>query len=103
LLSDSRVDPSAEDNEALEDAACNGHTEIVKLLLSDSRLDPSAEDNKAIRYAARNGHTEVVKLLLSDSRLEVSAEKIKFVLRCTAGTNVRKLLKSYLKKKQSKE
>jgi ankyrin repeat protein len=28
LLSDSRVDPSAEDNEALRYAALNGHTEV---------------------------------------------------------------------------
>jgi ankyrin repeat protein len=103
LLSDSRVDPSSWRNGALSNAACNGHTEIVNLLLSDSRVDPSAEDNEALEDAATNGHTEVVKLLLSDSRLEVSAEKIEFFLRSTAGEDVKKLLKSYLKKKKSKE
>jgi DNA-binding protein YbaB len=103
LLSDSRVDPSAEDNEALKDAAMNGHTEIVKLLLSDSRVDPSAEDNEALINAATDGHVEIVKLLLSNSRLEVSAEMIQDLLSFAAGKEVKKLLKSYLKKKQSKE
>jgi len=103
LLSDSRVDPSAEDNEALKDAAMNGHTEIVKLLLSDSRVDPSAEDNEALIETAEQGHVEIVKLLLSNSRLEVPAEMIQDLLSFAVGKEVKKLLKSYLKKKQSKE
>jgi ankyrin repeat protein len=104
LLSDSRVDlPSAWDNEALRNAAWRGHTEVVKLLLSDSRVDLSAWNNGDLRFAARNGHTEIVKLLLSDSRVDPSAESIEFFLRSTAREDVRKLLKSYLKKKQSKE
>jgi ankyrin repeat protein len=103
LLSDSRVDPSALNNEALRYSAGDGHTEIVKLLLSDSRVDPSARDNDALRYAAKKGHTEIVKLLLSDSRADPSAEKIQDFLSIASRKNVKKLLKSYLKKKQSKE
>jgi hypothetical protein len=103
LLSDSRVDPSSWDNEALILAAGNVNVEVVKLLLSDSRVEPSARDNGALIYAASNGHTEVVKLLLPDSRLEVSAEMIQEFLSFAAGKEVKKLLKSYLKKKQSKE
>jgi hypothetical protein len=103
LLSDSRVDPSARDNEALRYAARYGREEIVKLLLSDSRVDPSAEYDEALREAAWRGHTEVVKLLLSDSRVDPSAEDIEFFLSFAVGEDVRKLLKSYLKKEQSKE
>jgi ankyrin repeat protein len=103
LLSDSRVEPSARDSGALRYAAKKGHTEIVKLLLSDSRVDPSARDSGALMVAAKKGHTEIVKLLLSDSRVEPSAEKIRDFLSIASGKNVKKLLKSYLKKKQSKE
>ena len=39
LLTDNRVDPSVNNNEAIRDASSNGHIEIVKLLLADSRID----------------------------------------------------------------
>ena len=42
LLSDSRVDSSAESNYAIRWASLNGRLEVVKLLLSDSRVDSSA-------------------------------------------------------------
>ncbi|PRP76167.1 putative ankyrin repeat protein [Planoprotostelium fungivorum] len=74
LLSDSRMDPSAQNNEAIIKAAHGGHSETVRLLLSDSRVDPSAQDNEAIKLAARYGHTEAVRLLMSDSRVDPSAQ-----------------------------
>jgi Ankyrin repeats (many copies) len=43
LLSDSRVDPSAENNHAIRKASERGHVEVVRLLLSDPRVDPSAD------------------------------------------------------------
>ncbi len=64
----SGVDPSAQDNYAIQLAAEYGHTEVVRLLLSDSRVNPSAQYNYAIKWAAYYGHTEVVKLLLGDPR-----------------------------------
>ena len=45
ILSDSRVDPSAENNYAIKLASHFGHQEVVKLLLSDARVDPSARNN----------------------------------------------------------
>jgi hypothetical protein len=66
LLSDERVDPSADTNYAIQVASENGHVEVVRLLLSDERVDPSDGKNGAIRCASKNGHIEVVKLLLSD-------------------------------------
>ena len=62
LLIDRRIDPSADNNDAIRLASYNGHTEIVRLLLADSRVDPRY-DNYAIRFASENGHAEVVKLL----------------------------------------
>jgi len=68
LLSDSRVDPSDNNNEAIKYASENGHSEVVELLLSNSRVDPSDVNNEAIRLTSGNGYLKVVKLLLSDSR-----------------------------------
>lgn len=74
LLKDGRVDPVAEDNNAIKFASENGHTETVKLLLQNSRVDPGARDNYAIRFASKNGHLEIVKLLLQDSRVNPGAQ-----------------------------
>ena len=48
LLSDNRVDPSANDNFAIQGASMNGCVDVVRLLLSDNRVDPSARNNYAI-------------------------------------------------------
>lgn len=65
-----KVDPSAEYNYAIKEAAIRGHTEIVKLLLADKRVDPSDSDNYAFRIAVNKGLTKVVKLLLADKRVD---------------------------------
>src|SRR4051812_22548540 len=57
-----KIDPSLEDNYAIQFASENGHAEVVKLLLQDNRVDPSVDNNYAIRFAGENGHIEVVKL-----------------------------------------
>jgi hypothetical protein len=49
LMADERVDPSAMDNEAIQQAYQNGHHESVAFLLAYERVDPSAMDNEAIR------------------------------------------------------
>jgi len=74
LLSDPNIDPSENDNEAIQKASRNGQFEIVKLLLSDSRVDPSANDNYPLKWAALLGDFEIVKLLLSDPRVDPSEE-----------------------------
>ena len=73
LLNDPRVDPSDDNNYAIEDASFTGHTEVVKLLLADPRVNPAAADNYAIRWASQNGHADVVALLLADPRLDPAA------------------------------
>ncbi len=69
LLADERVDPTAEVNGALREAAWYGHVAVVKCLLADERVDPAAGDNWALREAAKNGHVAVVKCLLADERV----------------------------------
>ena len=65
LLKDSRVDPAANNNEAIRYANSNGHVEVVKLLLKDSRVDPAARNNAAIWSTSER--TDVVKLLREKS------------------------------------
>jgi hypothetical protein len=74
LLTDERIDPSADDQYPIRFACKNGHTEIVKLLLADQRVDPSSQDQIALCVACDNGYLEIVKLLLADQRVDPSAD-----------------------------
>ncbi len=69
LPQDERIDPSADDNEAIILASKYGNSEIVKLLLQDKRVDPSARDNMAIRSAFEGLHRDVVGILYRDPRM----------------------------------
>ena len=73
ILTCDTIDPSANNNYAIQYASYNGYEKVVELLLSDGRVDPSVDDNYAIGYASENGHDKVVKLLLSDERVDPSA------------------------------
>jgi hypothetical protein len=90
LLSDKRVNPSAESNGAIREACREGHSEIAKLLLSDKQVDPSDENDATMLHACFNhcldcccptsgsiplllGRSNTVKMLLNDRRVEPSA------------------------------
>lgn len=60
-------------NNALNNAAQNGHVDVVELLLGDPRVDPAAHDHAAIVFAASRGHLYVIDLLLADGRTDPSA------------------------------
>ena len=64
------MDPSVNDNRAIQLASQNGHDKVVALLLADPRVDPGADDNEAIYMASLNGYHKVVALLLADSRVD---------------------------------
>ncbi|KAJ3395163.1 hypothetical protein HDU84_002737 [Entophlyctis sp. JEL0112] len=64
LENEPRVDPSDDNNHAIQITASAGHTDLVSFLLSDNRVDPSVDDNKALLLAGMNGHTQVVEILL---------------------------------------
>jgi len=53
LLKDTRVDSTANDNEALREAEINGHSKIVELLCADPRMKMSTKDLQ-IRARARD-------------------------------------------------
>ena len=67
-MADHRVDPTANNNEAIRAACDRNHVEIVRMLLTDSRVDPSTNNNEAIERAILHGYTELVQLL-SDGRV----------------------------------
>ncbi|KAJ1559996.1 hypothetical protein HK096_010427, partial [Nowakowskiella sp. JEL0078] len=75
LMKDSRVDPSANNNELLLIATVIGHHALLKLLLSDSRVDPS----DSIIVAAQQGNLETMIILLNDYRVHPTAENIGLV------------------------
>lgn len=80
LLRDSRIDPSANNNEAFLDAVTFGHVAMVELLLKDPRVDPSDQDNTAISRAALRRYLDIVQMLMDDPRVDPSA-------RCNAALN----------------
>ena len=69
LRSDSYVDPAAQSNAAIFEAAALGDAPMVLCLLQDKRVDPSAQDSRALRTAATMGHDIVVGQLLRDTRV----------------------------------
>jgi ankyrin repeat protein len=73
LLQDERVDPTANNNNAIRLAALNGHLAVVELLLQDERVDPAADNNCAIRVAAEKGHLKVVALLLRSGKVNLDS------------------------------
>ncbi|PRP81336.1 ankyrin repeat domain-containing protein [Planoprotostelium fungivorum] len=72
MLARPRVDPSAENNKAIQIASRGRSVEIVRLLANDARVDPSASENYAVIRAARNGDIDVVELLSKDCRVNLS-------------------------------
>ena len=67
LLSDERVDPSADYDYVINCASENGYDRLVTLLIGDMRVDPSSDYTYAIKLASKNGHHKVVQILLSDA------------------------------------
>jgi hypothetical protein len=79
LLADPRVDPAADNNEAIRMAAWRGHAEVVRALLADPRVDPGVNDNDALRTASLYGFAEVVRALLADPRVDPVAKNNKAI------------------------
>jgi hypothetical protein len=75
MLANRRVDPAAQENEAIRAASSRGYVEIVRMLLADGRADPAANENIAIYFASVSGHVEIVRMLLADERVDPSARR----------------------------
>ncbi|KAJ3128190.1 hypothetical protein HK100_009316 [Physocladia obscura] len=70
LVEDGRVDPTAEDNEAICVAAENGFFDVVQFLMSVNGVNPAAQNQRAILGAAKNKHLGIVQLLSKDARVD---------------------------------
>ena len=66
LPADRGVNPAAENNHAIREAAGGGHLNVVRYLCelpADRGVNPAASYNDAIRQAAGSGHLDVVRYL----------------------------------------
>eukprot|EP01127_Copromyxa_protea_P018698 TRINITY_DN5942_c0_g1_i1.p1 TRINITY_DN5942_c0_g1~~TRINITY_DN5942_c0_g1_i1.p1 ORF type:complete len:668 (-),score=42.23 TRINITY_DN5942_c0_g1_i1:77-2080(-) len=70
LLSDPRVDPTADESMPIQLAAQSGHSQIVEILLKDGRSDPNRALGNPLVCACAYGDTKVVQMLLADSRVD---------------------------------
>ena len=77
LLERPEVNPGAMDNQAIQLAAAQGHTDVVTLLLQRSDVNPGAADNEAIRVATAHGHSDVVTALLARPEVNLYFSKQK--------------------------
>lgn len=55
LLADKRVDPSADESNAMLIAVEKGHEKVVELLLADKRINPAFKNNLYLITAAEKG------------------------------------------------
>lgn len=69
LYNDARVDPSVQNNKAIQAAAQYGNTEIVKILMADERVDPADNINRAFKLALQYNKFEAAVTLLDDKRV----------------------------------
>ncbi len=71
------VDPTADDNDAIQAAAQYGELEVVKFLCTDPdlKVDPAANNNTAICLAAQFGHLQVIQYLCTLPNIDPTADK----------------------------
>lgn len=76
LLQDPSIDPSEDDNFAIQWASEHNYGQIVELLLQDPRVDPNVNDGHAFKTAVMSGYHDVILSLLQDPRTVVENEFI---------------------------
>jgi hypothetical protein len=90
------VDPSVEEQNAIESACSKDNAELVVLLLADPRVDPSVHENLALHRALTGFYTEVVRLLLADPRVNPRiTEQKAHVLRTNLTIDFDAIVKQY--------
>jgi hypothetical protein len=70
------VDPSADDQSALDGACKNGHVRVVELLLRDKRVNPAVNHNAALGLAMTSNRAGVVRVLLQDARVRTNESSL---------------------------
>jgi len=88
LLSEGKVDPSAESNLPLKTAVSKRQYQIVSLLLLDKRVDPSMDNNNVFKLACEAGDVLLVRVLMTDSRVDpADDDNVAFKTACASGHN----------------
>ncbi|KAJ3071177.1 hypothetical protein HDU98_005694 [Podochytrium sp. JEL0797] len=93
LLESDRVDPSAENNVAIQMVAMSGDVDLCRMLLADPRVDPSDDGNTALREAVLYNRLPIVELLLQHPRVRPGARNLADAVDCGYVEGVRLLLK----------
>jgi len=65
LISDSRIDLTADNDLIFRLVSRYGSFDLIKMLIDDVNIDPTSNSGEAIVSACKYGHTEIVKLLMS--------------------------------------
>lgn len=68
------VDPTANENAAIREAAKRGNVRVIDILLSNKQVDPGDNFNEALYMAAANGHDRAFARLMMDKRTNVADE-----------------------------
>lgn len=74
------VDPTADDNDAIQAAAQHGELEVLKYLCTELKVDPAANNSNAICLAALSGHLEVIEYLCTLPNLDPTAGNHRAIL-----------------------
>jgi hypothetical protein len=69
MLIQAGVDPSYDNNLAIECASEYGLVEVVKVLLADPRVDPSVMNSSSLMGAVREKHSIIVRLLIAHPKI----------------------------------
>jgi ankyrin repeat protein len=86
LLTDPRIDPSANDQKAIIEACENGDLNLLKVLLDDNRVSPATSNQLPIKRACKQGNLDMVKLLLANPQVDPRADsQYCFVVACERG------------------
>lgn len=72
LLEHPSIDPSANNNEAVYQAAKLSDPSIIRLLIIDSRVDPAVDNNEPLIKAAELGNINTLLVLMADPRTNPS-------------------------------
>jgi len=73
LVSNPKVDVTAENNSAFRVACGRNYYEMVEKLLANEKVDPGSNEDQAIRNASSNGYLKIVELLLANGKVDPSS------------------------------
>ncbi len=75
ILEKNLIDPSQDDNWAIESAAINGYFKTVQILLNDKRVDPTQHCNIVISDAYIRGFEDIVDILWKYNKVQETLKK----------------------------